>query len=260
MPPTVTNRERHPGVYTGGIQMTRNVLIVWGALLAAGVTAAQEAPALNTQEQKASYALGLDLGNQLRKEKIEVDPSLFYQGLKDALSGGKALLTDQQVKDAIAGLQAEMKKREYNRRKGTEEDNAEATLLSAYNKRTGDAFLAGNKVKQGVVTLPNGLQYKVIKAGEGRTPTEGDMVVCQYRGTLLEGTEFDSSYKRGQPVTFSVKGVIPGWREALQLMPVGSKWELFIPPDLAYGEKGVRSGVIGPNATVKFELELLAIK
>jgi FKBP-type peptidyl-prolyl cis-trans isomerase len=260
MPPAEMKRERHPGIYTGAIQMMRKSIIVWGALLAAGVTAAQEPPALPTQKEKASYALGLDLGNQLRKEMIEVDPSLFYQGLKDALSGGKALLDEQQVKDAIAGLQAELKRREYNRRMGTEESDTEAELLAAYNKRTGDAFLAGNKAKDGVVTLPSGLQYKVIKAGEGRKPTEGDMVVCQYRGTLLEGAEFDSSYKRKEAVTFAVKGVIPGWREALKLMPVGSKWELFIPPGLAYGERGAGGGMIGPNATVRFELELLAVK
>lgn len=240
--------------------MIRNRFVIWGTLLAVGVAAAQQPPALNTQTEKASYALGLDLGNQLRKQAIEVDPSLFYRGLKDSLSGAKSLLTDQQVKDAIAELQAEMKKREYGRRMGIEEDNAEAKLLAAYNKKTGDAFLAGNKDKEGVVTLPSGLQYKVLKTGEGRKPTEADMVVCQYRGWLLEGTEFDSSYKRQQPVTFAVKGVIPGWREALKLMPVGSKWALFVPPDLAYGEKGAGAGVIGPNATVKVELELVAIQ
>ena len=239
--------------------MTRNSLIVVGALLVAAVAAAQDAPALKTQEDRASYGLGFDLGNQLRKQSIEVDPAIFYRGLKDALSGARALMTDQQVKDAIAELQAEMKKREYDRRMGAGEDNAEAKLLAAYNKKAGDSFLAGNKAKDGVVTLPSGLQYRVLKAGDGRKPAETDTVVCQYRGTLLEGTEFDSSYKRNQPVTFAVKGVIPGWREALKLMPVGSKWQLFIPPDLAYGERGAGSGVIGPNATVKFELELLAI-
>lgn len=238
----------------------KSTTIVFAIVLAAGAAGAQEATALKTPDERASYALGLDLGNQLRKEKIEVDPSLFYQGLKDALSGGKALLNEQQVKDAIAELQAELKKQEYNRRMGTEENDVEAKLLAAYNKRTGDAFLAANKAKDGVVTLPSGLQYKVIKPGEGKKPTEGDMVVCQYRGTLLEGTEFDSSYKRQQPVTFAVKGVIPGWTEALKLMPVGSKWELFIPPNLAYGERGAGGGLIGPNATVRYELELLAIK
>ena len=240
--------------------MMGNLFIVWGALAAAGVAVAQEPSALTTPDEKASYALGLDLGNQLRKEKIQVDPSVFYRGLQDALSGGKALLNEQQVKDAIAELQAELKKQEYNRRMGTEENDVEAKLLAAYNKTTGDAFLAANKTKDGVVTLPSGLQYKVIQAGDGKKPIESDMVVCQYRGSLLEGTEFDSSYKRQQPVTFAVRAVIPGWTEALKLMPVGSKWELFIPPGLAYGEKGAGGGLIGPNATVKFELELLAIK
>jgi FKBP-type peptidyl-prolyl cis-trans isomerase FklB len=240
--------------------MVRTWTVVLGAVLAARVMAAQDAPALKTQKDKASYALGMDLGSQLRKQTIEVDPALFYQGLKDALSGGKTLLNEQQVKDAIAELQAELKKREYDRRKGTDEGDAEAKLLAAYNKRAGDAFLAGNKTKEGVVALPSGLQYKVLKAGDGKKPTEADTVLCQYRGTLLEGTEFDSSYKRNQPATFPVKAVIAGWREALQLMNAGSKWELYIPPELAYGERGAAGGLIGPNATIKFEVELLAIK
>jgi len=235
----------------------RSVILV-GVLLAAGVAAAQEAPALQTQKEKISYALGLDLGNQLRKQAIDVDPALLGKGLKDALAGGETLLTEKQVKDAIFGLQAELKKKESNRRKGIEEDDAEAGLLAAYNKKASDAFLAENKTKDGVVTLPSGLQYKILKAGEGKKPTEADTVVCHYRGTLTDGTEVDSSYKRNQPATFPVKGVIAGWREALQLMSVGSKWELFVPPQLAYGEQG-NTG-IRPNTTVLFEVELLAIK
>jgi len=236
----------------------RSVILV-GVLLAAGVAAAQEAPALQTQKEKISYALGLDLGNQLRKQAIDVDPALLGKGLKDALAGGETLLTEKQVKDAIFGLQAELKKKESNRRKGIDDsDDAEAGLLAAYNKKASDAFLAENKTKDGVVTLPSGLQYKILKAGEGKKPTEADTVVCHYRGTLTDGTEVDSSYKRNQPATFPVKGVIAGWREALQLMSVGSKWELFVPPQLAYGEQG-NTG-IRPNTTVLFEVELLAIK
>ena len=236
----------------------RSVILV-GVLLTAGVAAAQEAPALQTQKEKISYALGLDLGNQLRKQAIDVDPALLGKGLKDALAGGETLLTEKQVKDAIFGLQAELKKKESNRRKGIDDsDDAEAGLLAAYNKKASDAFLAENKTKDGVVTLPSGLQYKILKAGEGKKPTEADTVVCHYRGTLTDGTEVDSSYKRNQPATFPVKGVIAGWREALQLMSVGSKWELFVPPQLAYGEQG-NTG-IRPNTTVLFEVELLAIK
>ncbi len=239
--------------------MNNHWMIVLGAMLVAGATAAQETPALKTQKDTISYALGMDLGNQLRKLAIEVDPALFGKGLRDALAGSKTLLTEKQVRDAILVLQAELKKNEADRRKGPEENNAEAALLAAYNKRASDAFLAENKTKEGVITLPSGLQYKVLKAGDGKTPTEADTVVCHYRGTLTNGTEIDSSYKRNQPATFPVKGVIAGWREALQLMSVGSKWELFIPPQLAYGERGTNSG-IGPNTTVLFEVELLEIK
>jgi FKBP-type peptidyl-prolyl cis-trans isomerase FklB len=234
--------------------------MVFTIALVSGAAAGQDTPALKTQKEKISYALRMDLGKQLRKQAIDVDPALFGKGLMDAISGGETLLTEQQVRDAILELQAELKKKEANRRKGTEENDAEAGLLAAYNKRTGDAFLAENKTKEGVVTLKSGLQYKPLKAGNGRKPTEADAVVCQYRGTLLNGTEFDSSYKRNQPATFAVKGVIPGWREALQLMSVGSKWELFIPPELAYGERGAAGGLIGANTTLRYEVELLAIK
>jgi len=234
--------------------------ILVGVLLAAGVIAAQDAPALKTHKEKVSYALGLDLGNQLRKQTIEVDPALFGKGLQDALAGGERLLTEQQVRDAILELQAEIKNREANKRKGIDEnDDADTAVLAAYNKRAGDAFLAENKTKEGVVTLPSGLQYKILKAGDGKKPTEADTVVCHYRGALTNGTEVDSSYKRNQPATFAVKGVIAGWREALQLMSVGSKWDLFIPPQLAYGERG-NAGGIGPDTTLLFEVELLDIK
>ena len=235
-------------------------IIILAVALASGAAAAQDAPALKTQKDKVSYALGMDLGNQLRKSSIEVDPAVFGQGLKDALSGGKTLLTEEQVRTAISGLQAEMKRKEAARRKGTpEEDSLEIDLVPAYNKKAGEAFLAANKAKEGVVTLPSGLQYKVLQAGNGKKPTEADTVVCNYRGAFIDGTEFDSSYKRNQPATSAVNGVIPGWREALKLMAVGSKWQLFIPPELAYGEKG-SSGAIGPNATLVFDVELLAIK
>jgi FKBP-type peptidyl-prolyl cis-trans isomerase FklB len=202
----------------------------------------------------------MDLGTQLRKQSIDVDPALFSRGLKDALSGATTLLNEQQVKDAISTLQAELKKQEYARRTGRDENDEEVKVLAAYNKKAGDAFLAENKKKDGVVTLPSGLQYKVLTAGSGKKPTEADTVVCQYRGTLVNGTEFDSSYRRNQPATFRVKGVIAGWREALPLMSVGSKWELFIPPELAYGGRIAAGGLIGPNTTVKYEVELLDIK
>jgi len=265
MPLAGLSRGRHFNVIrkNGAIDMNKGCMIVLGAMLASGVTAAQEIPALNTQKEKISYALGMDLGTQLRKQGIDVDPALFGQGFKDALAGGETLLTEKQVRDAILVLQAELKKQEADKRKGpTEnaaENNAEAAMLAAYNKKAGDAFLAENKMKEDVVTLPSGLQYKVLKAGDGKKPMETDTVVCHYRGTLTNGTEIDSSYKRDKPATFAVKDVIPGWREALKLMAVGSKYQLYIPPELAYGEKGTNRG-IGPNTTLLFDVELLDIK
>ena len=219
------------------------------ALLALVAAAAQDTPALKTPKDKQSYALGMDLGNQLKNNLIEIDPDVFTKGLKDALSGGQTLLTTEEVRAAIADLQADMKRRIAESRKMGGEDNTKA----------GEAFLAENKRKEGVVTLPSGLQYKILKAGEGKKPTLEDTVVCNYRGTLVNGVQFDSSYDRGKPLSFPVKGVIKGWTEALQLMPVGSKWQLFIPPQLAYGENGAGSA-IGPNATLIFEVELLSIQ
>ena len=237
--------------------MAMRWMTVLAIAMVAGVAAAQDAPALKTEKDKVSYALGMDLGNQLKKLSIDVDPAVFGQGLKDALSGSKTLLTEEEVRAAVAGLQADIKRRIAETRTGTAEKAALA-LLAEKNKKAGEAFLTENRMKEGVVTLPSGLQYKILKAGDGKKPTLDETVVCHYWGTLLDGTEFYNSYKRNQPTTVAVKGVIKGWTEALQLMPVGSKWELFVPSNLAYGELG--SGPIGPNATLIYEVELLAIK
>lgn len=210
---------------------------------------AQEAPALKTEKDKLSYAMGMDLGTQLKRQSVDIDPAVFGQGLKDALSGSKTLLTEAEAKVVIGELQKAMIAKQ-----------AEASkAIADKNKAEGDAFLAANKAKEGVVTLPSGLQYKILTAGTGPKPTLNDTVVCQYRGTLINGKEFDSSYKRKEPATFPVKGVIKGWTEVLQLMPVGSKWQVFIPSALAYGERGAGAD-IGPNATLIFEIELVAIK
>jgi FKBP-type peptidyl-prolyl cis-trans isomerase FklB len=209
----------------------------------------QPASAFANPIDKRSYAIGMDLGKQFHAQGIEINPDLFAKGIKDATAGGKTLLTEEEARAEITELQAEMRKKMADARRVSGEEN----------KKAGDAFLAQNKTKPGVVTLPSGLQYKVVKAGDGKKPTIDDTVVCNYRGTLINGTEFDSSYKRNQPATFPVKGVIKGWTEALQLMPVGSKWELFIPPDLAYGANGA-GNLIGPNATLIFEVELLSIQ
>src|SRR6201987_1061866 len=205
---------------------------------------------LETQKDKASYAIGLNVGKNLHRDSVDVDPKILLQGLEDALAGGKTLLTDDEAKAALMALQEDVRQKQEEKRQA----------LIQTNKEQGDAFLAANGKKEGVVTLPSGLQYKILTAGTGPKPTASDSVVCNYRGTLLDNTEFDSSYKRGQPATFAVGQVIKGWTEALQLMPVGSKWQLFIPANLAYGERGTNGGPIGPDETLIFDVELLSIQ
>jgi FKBP-type peptidyl-prolyl cis-trans isomerase len=215
-----------------------------------GTTAKTAAPlALKTSKDKFSYALGMRMGANLKKQEVPVDPAILSRGLRDALGGGKTLMTEQEAQAALSDVQNDLRKKQQ------EKMQAEG----AANKKDGDAFLAANKGKDGVVTTPSGLQYKILKEGTGPKPAATDSVVCNYKGTLINGTEFDSSYKRGQPATFPVSGVIKGWTEALQLMPVGSKWQLFIPSDLAYGERGP-GPEIGPNSTLIFEVELLSIQ
>jgi FKBP-type peptidyl-prolyl cis-trans isomerase len=204
---------------------------------------------LKTPKDKASYAMGMNIGTGLRKQSVDIDPAILARGLKDAFANGKTLLTEEEVRTILTQLQADMRKKQQE----------VAQVAAENNKKQGIAFLEANKTKEGVVTLPSGLQYKVLQEGTGAKPTVTDSVVCNYRGTLLDNTEFDSSYKRGQPITIPVTGVIKGWTEALQLMPVGSKWQLFVPSDLAYGERGA-GGPIGPNATLIFEIELVGIQ
>lgn len=212
-------------------------------------SAATESP-FKTTKEKASYALGMNVGSSLARQGVDIDPAIFAQGMKAAMEGGKTLLTPQEAQAALMQLQKDVQSGQQLRIKA----------LSDSNKKLGDAFLAANKSKPGVVTLPSGLQYKILKEGTGPKPTASDTVKCNYTGTLVDGTEFDSSEKHGGPATFPVNGVIKGWTEALQLMPVGSKWQLFIPPDLAYGDHGAPGGQIGPNATLVFEVELLSIE
>jgi len=205
---------------------------------------------LKTQKEKASYALGMKIGGDLRRQgvNVAVDPAVVGRGLRDALGGSKTLLTEDEERAALTQLQTQVR--------GQQE--AKAHEAGGTARKEGDAFLAVNKGKEGVTALPDGLQYKVLTLGSGPKPTANDTVTVNYRGTLLNGKEFDSSYKRGQPATFPVGGVIKGWTEALQLMPVGSKWQLFIPADLAYGDRGA-GGDIGPGETLIFEVELLSI-
>ncbi|MGA2107246.1 MAG: FKBP-type peptidyl-prolyl cis-trans isomerase [Syntrophorhabdales bacterium] len=198
---------------------------------------------------KVSYVIGLTVGREMKTQGVELKTDAFVKGLNDSLSGAKPSLTDAETQQIMASFRAEL----------VAKQEAETKKQGAENRKKEEAFLAENKSKEGVRTQPSGLQYKVLKEGEGKKPTAYDSVTVNYRGTLLDGTEFDSSYRRNQPATFPVGGVIPGWTEALQLMKTGSKYQIFIPSKLAYGEAGIK-GVIPPSATLIFEVELLAVK
>lgn len=205
---------------------------------------------LATMEDKASYGMGYDMGKKFNQLGFEIDATLFSKGLSDGLSSTETpLLTDEEVKQAMRDFQKAVRtKREEERKQ-----------QAAENKAKGDKFLAENKTKEGVVTLDSGLQYKVLKEGTGATPKLTDRVQCHYKGTTIDGTVFDSSFERKRPATFSVNRVVKGWTEALQLMKVGAKWQLFIPPELGYGERGA-GRKIGPNETLIFDIELIAIE
>jgi len=215
----------------------------------ATTTAKPAAPVvLKTDKDKESYAMGMNLGLGLHRQGMTLDSALVARGMKDAMTGGKTALTEDEARAVIQKLQGDVRQKM----------EAKAKEEGAANRKEGEDFLTANKTKEGVVALPSGLQYKILTAGTGPKPATTDTVTCNYRGTLISGKEFDSSYKRGQPASFPVSGVIKGWTEALQLMPVGSKWQLFIPPDLAYGDRGAGQD-IGPGETLIFEVELLSI-
>jgi FKBP-type peptidyl-prolyl cis-trans isomerase FklB len=214
-----------------------------------GTKPATAPPALNTKKEKVSYAIGADLGGKLKSSSIDVDPTILTRALKDSLTGAKSAMTDDEIRATLTDLTKDLQAKQA----------AITKEKSDKNKKDGEAFLAANKTKEGVVTLPSGLQYKIVKAGTGPKPTAADTVVCNYKGTLIDGKEFDSSYKRGQPATFPVGGVIKGWTEALQLMPAGSTWQLFIPPDLAYGDRQAGPDIT-PGSTLVFEVELVSIQ
>lgn len=222
--------------------------ILAGCVSATGLRAGEAAQSFKDEKEKASYAVGLSYGSNLKKQDIELDANLFFQGFKDA-SSAKPLLTEQEMRDVLNAYSQTLRAKQEEKRK----------QLGEKNKKEGEAFLAENKTKSGVTTLPSGLQYKIITEGTGPIPKATDTVVANYRGTLLDGTEFDSSYSRNQPLTRQVTGLVKGWQEALQLMKTGSKWQLFVPAGLAYGEHG-NPPKIGPEATLIFELELLSIQ
>jgi FKBP-type peptidyl-prolyl cis-trans isomerase FklB len=207
------------------------------------------ASAFKNQKEKLSYAIGMEMGKGVKTQGIDVDPAMLTQGLNDAISGAKPKMSEEELKQVITALQQDIRQKQ----------TAVAQAVGAENKTKGDAFLAENVKKDGVVALPDGLQYKILTAGQGKKPAETDTVLCNYKGTFIDGTEFDSSTKAGKPVPFEVKNVIPGFKEVLQLMPVGSKWQVFIPSSLGYGERGAGS-VIGPNSALIFEIELVSIQ
>lgn len=222
--------------------------IVMALVLVAGIAAASDEPVLKDEKGKTSYAVGVETGHRLKRTPVELDAELVLRGVRDALTGDKTLLTDEEMRAVLTALQVELRTR---REEATKQ-------LGEKNKKEAEAFLAENKAKQGVVTLESGLQYRILKATEGAKPTADDTIVCHYRGTFIDGREFESSVGRKEPAAFAIKSMIKGWREALLLMPVGSKWQLFVPADLAYG--GRARGTIGPNSTLIYEVELLSIK
>jgi FKBP-type peptidyl-prolyl cis-trans isomerase FklB len=226
-----------------------------------GATAAKKpgatagaATLLKTEKDKRSYAIGLNIGakvaNELKAGGVDMDSAVLARGIRDSLTGAKHLMTDEEVKASLTALETELR----------EKARAEYEAMATANKKEGDDFLTANKSKEGVQTLASGLQYKVLKAGNGPKPAATDKVSCNYKGSFLDGNEFDSSERHGgKPVSFNVNEVIKGWTEALQLMAVGSKWQLFVPSDLAYGSRGAGQE-IGPNKALIFEVELVAIE
>jgi FKBP-type peptidyl-prolyl cis-trans isomerase FklB len=242
----------HAYRYTYEESCMRNIgnVLGFGLLLTANIAFAAGGPVEMTPKDKASYAIGMDMARSLKRNGVEVNADVLGKAIKDVLVDNKVQLTDDEAKVILAGLQKEMQGKQQEKMK----------MLGEENQKDGAAFLVENKKRDGVKALRSGLQYKVITEGTGKSPSATDTVTVQYKGSLIDGTEFDSSYKRGQPATFALNGVIKGWIEALQLMKEGSKWQIFLPSNLAYGETGTVGGPIGPNAALVFEVELVAVK
>ena len=217
--------------------------------LLAGPASAQQSPELKTQRDKVMYAIGVNVASNLRQQGLEIDLDLVLRGMQDSFAGGQLLLSDEEIRIAIRNYQIELRQKQ----------GQVLAKAASENKKAGEAFLAANKSAEGVIVLPSGLQYKVLKAGTGTRPADTDTVTVNFRGTFINGAEFDGTQRTGKPASFTVGGAIPGWKEALKLMPVGSKWVLFVPAPLAYGERG-KAGSVGPNAALVYEIELLAIK
>jgi FKBP-type peptidyl-prolyl cis-trans isomerase FklB len=229
--------------------LMNRLLICLAAVLVASIGLAQDKTQLKDQKDKASYSIGHDIGTTFKKQNVELNLDALFAGVKDAVAGKEPVLSKEERDATLQAFQKEL----------IEKQTAASKEAAAKNAAAGEKFLAENKTKEGVKTTASGLQYKVLKEGTGPMPKETDTVVTNYKGTLLDGTEFDSSYKRNEPATFPVNRVIKGWTEALQLMKTGSKYQLFIPSNLAYAERGAGRD-IGPNSTLIFEVELVSIK
>lgn len=222
------------------------ILILFWLNSAAG----EENLILKDQKAKLSYSYGIEISEKLKKMPMNLDADIVIMGIKDGLSGGKLLLTEKEIRESLITLQKEITAKAEDQKK----------LIAEKNKREGEAFLAENKKKEGVITLPSGLQYRVLREGTGKTPKDTDWVTLHFRGTLIDGTVFEDTYKSfGQPVAFALKGLMPGWAEGLKLMKEGAKYQLFIPPELAMGERGSGT-IIGPNATLIIEVELISVQ
>lgn len=227
--------------------MKKLIPVVASILLSTTVSAANT-PAFKTEMDKFSYSVGVDLGKNLKRQGVLLNTSFMAKGIEDAMHDGPFLLTEEQMKDVLNKFQKEF----------LEKRAADFNQKADENKKKGAEFLAQNKTQKDVVTLPSGLQYKIVSAGTGPKPKKNDLVSVEYTGKLINGQVFDSTDKTGKPVTFKLSQVIPGWTEALQLMPAGSTWELYVPPNLAYGARSV-GGLIGPNETLIFTVHLIAV-
>ena len=229
--------------------MKKLLMVVCIVLFSTVIVIAQDATPLKEQKDKVSYSIGMNLGNSMKRGSIDVNPDLIAQGIKDVLTGAKTLLTPEEMAEVLIALQQDMAVKQAVAKKA----------LAEKNLKEGEQFLAENAKKEGVITRPSGLQYKVITDGTGKQAKSTDTVTIHYRGTMIDGTEFDSSYKGKEPATFLLQDMMPGFTEGVSLMKVGSKWQFFIPSKLAYGEEGA-ADVIGPNVTLVLEVELLDTK
>ncbi len=231
------------------MNMKRITAAVMGLTMSSAVLALDSTTTLTTDIDKLSYSIGADLGKNFKRQGIEINPAAMSKGLQDGSAGGATLLTDDQMKEVLNKFQHDL----------IAKRQADFTKQAEDNKAKGEAFLTQNKAKEGVTVLASGLQYKIIKAGSGVKPSKDDTVTVDYTGHLIDGQVFDSSEKTGKPATFKVSQVIPGWTEALQLMPAGSTWEVYIPSGLAYGPRSV-GGPIGPNETLIFQIHLISVQ